>query len=267
MYKNFLIVASKIDKAGINITTNLTQFGDFNFYICDKEIIYTENLDLERIENFDFIIFASKHVSESKEKTIAIHSVGNWRTAEYGGISGKVCKSSGLFMKNLFEKLYENIEKYSLKDYKLTMEATHHGPLINKPCLFLEIGSTDFEWGDRKAGFVVAKALSEAIKNFQENENNEVAIAIGGSHYCPNFNKIQLKTNIAISHVIPKYMLPLTEEIIEEALNKTEEQVDLFVLDWDGLGKQEERERVIKILNKYHINYRKANEIKREFGL
>ncbi|GIU68686.1 MAG: D-tyrosyl-tRNA(Tyr) deacylase [Candidatus Pacearchaeota archaeon] len=267
MYKKFLIVASNKDKAGMNITTNLTQFGNFNLYICDKEIIYTENLDLERINDFDFIVFASKHVSESKEKTIAVHAAGNWRVAQYGGISGKVCKSSGLFMKYLFEKLYENIERYSLKDYKLTMEATHHGPLINKPCLFLEIGSTDFEWSDRRAGFVVARALAESIKTFRKDENNEVAIAIGGPHYCPNFNKIQLKTNIAISHVIPKYALPLTSEIIEEALNKTEELVDIAVLDWDGLGKQEERERILKILNNYHINYRKSSEIKKDFGI
>ena len=52
MYKNYLIVASKKDKAGINITTQLSQFPreNFNFYLVEDEIIYTENLDLEKAE-------------------------------------------------------------------------------------------------------------------------------------------------------------------------------------------------------------------------
>ena len=49
MYKNYLVIASKLDKAGINITTQLSQFGNFNFYLVDDEVIYTENLDLVRL--------------------------------------------------------------------------------------------------------------------------------------------------------------------------------------------------------------------------
>ena len=70
MYKKYLIVASKLDKAGINITTQLSQFRqnplltsmkdspNFDFYLCDQEIIYTENLNLEKFDQYDFIIFA-----------------------------------------------------------------------------------------------------------------------------------------------------------------------------------------------------------------
>src|SRR3990167_3800600 len=107
-YKNFLIVASKMDKAGINITTQLSQFGDYKFYLVDQEIIYTENLDMEKINSFDFVIFASKHKSESREKTLAVHAPGNWRSADIGGTSGSVCRSSALFMKQMFEKMHEN---------------------------------------------------------------------------------------------------------------------------------------------------------------
>src|SRR3990172_1272206 len=166
-YQKFLIVASKLDKAGINITTQLSQFGEFKFYLVDKEIIYTENLDMEKINSYDFIIFASKHKSESREKTLSVHAPGNWRLAEFGGEKNKVCKSSALFMKHIFEKLAFNAEKFHLRDYKVSMEATHHGPLIDKPCLFIEIGATEVEWADRKAGFVVAKAIADAISEFQ----------------------------------------------------------------------------------------------------
>ncbi|MBM3228382.1 hypothetical protein FJZ20_00645 [Candidatus Pacearchaeota archaeon] len=260
-YEKFLIIASKPDKAGINITTALSQFGNFKFYLADKEIIYSENLDKEKINSCDFVIFASKHRSESNEKVLTVHSPGNWRIAELGGESGKVCRSSALFSKYLFEKLLENAATYNVKDYKISMEATHHGPLIDKPCVFIEIGSTENEWADRKAAFVIAKTISEAILNFKVNPYHEIAIAIGGPHYCPNFNKIQGKSNIAISHVIAQYAAPITEEIIKEAVEKTEEEVDFALLDWKGMGKAEQRNEILKILDKLYIRYKRTSEI------
>ena len=260
-YQKFLIVASKLDKAGINITTQLSQFGEFKFYLVDKEIIYTENLDLEKINSYDFVIFASKHKSESREKTLSVHAPGNWRLAELGGEKNRVCRSSALFMKHIFEKLNENAEKHYLKDYKVTLEATHHGPLIEKPCIFIEIGSTETEWTNSRTGFVVAKTISEAISDFKENPYHEVAVAIGGPHYCPSFNGIQLKSNVAISHVIPQYAFPLTEEMVLEAIGKTAEEFDFVLLDWKGLGNSEQRQRVISILDRLYLNYRKTSDI------
>ncbi len=263
MYKNYLIVASKLDKAGINITTQLSQFGGFNFYLVENEIICTENLDMEKINKYDFIIFASRHSSSAleKRKTISIHAPGNFREARFGGTSGKVCKTSALFQKQLFEKLKFNMDKFHLKNYELTLEATHHGPLISKPCIFVEIGATETEWKDRKAAYVAAKAISEMTKDFQENPYNEVAIGIGGSHYCPGFNKIQLNSNIAISHIIPSYVFPLTEEMIQEAIGATEEDIDLLLIDPKGLGNAEQKQQALEILKKFYIQVKKTSEI------
>jgi D-aminoacyl-tRNA deacylase len=261
MYKNYLIVASKLDKAGINITTNLSQFGNFDFYLVDKDIIYTENLDLSRLNNYDFIIFASKHKSEKGGKTLSIHAPGNWGKAEFGGKNNEICKTSALFQKQLFEKIKKIKEEFRLDHYDLTLECTHHGPLINKPCVFVEIGATEIEWRDRKAGFVIAKAIASTIEEFKDNPYNEIAIGIGGPHYCPNFNKIQLNSNIAISHIIPQYALPITEETIQKAIVGTEEDVDLFLIDWKGLGNSEMRNQTIEVLNKFYIQKRKTSEV------
>ena len=84
MYKKFLIVASKKDKAGINITTQLSQFKKnplasilqndergFDFYLVDDEIVYTKNLDLNRINKYDFIILdSSPSMNEEMLSTI-----------------------------------------------------------------------------------------------------------------------------------------------------------------------------------------------------
>lgn len=276
MYKKFLIVASKKDKAGVNIATQLSQFRKnplasilqdekpgFDFYFVEDEIIYNRNLDMGKINRYDFIIFASKHSSSRGEKAITVHTPGNFHEAKFGGEIGRISKTSALFIKQLIAKISEHSKKSNLKNYSITMEATHHGPLIEKPCVFVEIGSAETEYTDKRAGFIIAKAILETMEDFKENPYNEIAVAIGGPHYCPNFNKLQLESNVAISHVIPQYAFPLTEEMIMEAVKKTEEDLDFAVLDWKGLGNAEERQKIIDILEKNYIQWKKVSEIKR----
>lgn len=266
VYKKFLIIASKKDKAGIGITTQLSQFGKFDFYLRDEDIVEDKNLDLEKISNYDFIIFASKHQSSKGDKSLTIHAPGNWNSADYGGVAGKVCPTSAQFMKQSFETLVEVAKEHNLdKKYALSLEVTHHGPLIEKPCMFIEIGSSEIEWGDRKAAFVIAKTIFKIMNNFKVNPYNEVAIGIGGPHYCQSFNKIQEKSNLALSHIIPQYVMPITEEMIKEAIEKTEEDVDLAVIDWKGLGKSEERQKVLDILDKLYIRYKRTSEVNKEY--
>jgi len=274
MFKKYLIIANKNDSAGANITTQLSQFRqnpllssmanqpNFDFYLIDSDIIYTKNLDLEKINKYDFIIFASKHASEKKEKTLSIHAPGNWLNPNLGGEKTKICKTSALFQKQAFEKLNQIAKQHELKEFKITLECTHHGPLIDKPCIFIEIGSTENEWQNRKAGFIIAKTIKEIISEFKENPYTEVAVGIGGPHYCPNFNKIQLNSNIAISHIIPQYALPLSEEMIKQAISKTQEEVDFVLLDWKGIGNSEQRKQVLDILSKNYIAWKKTSEIK-----
>jgi D-aminoacyl-tRNA deacylase len=275
MYKKYLVIASKKDLAGMNITEQLAQFQSnpmmsamkdsaaFDIHLIDTEIIDNSGIDPEKIKQYDFIIFASKHQSEKKEKSLSVHAPGNWLSTrpELGGQAGKVCKSSGLFQKKMFEKLNKNTERYELLDYSVTLEVTHHGPLIDKPCVFIEVGSTETEWQDKRAGFVIAKTISDIVNGFEENPYREVAVGIGGPHYCPNFNKLQLSSNVAFSHIIPKYVLPFTEEMILEAIKKTEEEVDFVILDWKGIGDEEQRNSLIKILEKNYISYKRVNEI------
>ena len=119
------------------------------------------------------------------------------------------------------------------------------------------------EWKDRRAGFVIAKTIKNAIETFKPSEYREIAIAIGGPHYAPVFNKVQLNSNVAISHIIPNYVQPINEEMIKEALNKTLEEVDFAIVDWKGLGKSEQRAEVIEVLEKNYVPWKKTGEIKK----
>jgi D-aminoacyl-tRNA deacylase len=256
----YLIVASKIDPASRNIVMNLMDLGRFEYHIIDGEMTKTENLDLAKIKNYDMVIFASRHSAQKKEKTLCVHSPGNFKEVWGGGEPGRLCPASALFQKKLFENLNIFAEESKLK-YKVTMEATHHGPLIDTPCVFIEIGSGPEEWRDKRASFVVAKTIRETIENFKPNPYREIAVGIGGPHYCASFNKIQARSNVAIAHVIPKYIQPIEEKMILEAVNQTIEEIDFVLVDWKGLGKAQDRDKVIEILEKNYLPWKKTGDI------
>jgi D-aminoacyl-tRNA deacylase len=248
----FVVLASKKDRAGRNIFSKLK----VSKKLIEEESIYAEKID-KRLDA-DFIIFATKHKSKSGRKTLSCHAPGNWKEAKFGGKEKRVCKTSSIFLKRLFKNL--NLEKKDL-DYETTLEVTHHGPLIEKPCCFIEIGSSEKHWGEEEAGDVIARTIEKTINEYNKEGKSIPAIGIGGPHYCPSFNKIQLKSKYALSHIIPQYIFPINKEIILEAKNKTLEKVKLAIIDWKGLRGRERRE-TIKILNQLNLPHKKSSDIK-----
>jgi len=268
----FAVVYSKKDMAGVNIAQQLKNHFLPHVPIIElsKETIYSEDLDkkLPELAKVELIIFATKHASKAGGKTLSLHAPGNWRNADFGGKPGKVCKTSGLALKYLFQKMSKHLVESKLPDYNLTLECTHHGPLIEKPCLFIEIGAQEEQWNDKKAAEVIARTIAE-FQNFdnwkskEENKNIKTAIAIGGPHYCPNFNKIQLseKNNLAISHIIPEYHLPLNESMLHESIEKTKEHTKAVIIDWKGCGNSEARQKVIEVINKSGLEVLRTDQV------
>ncbi len=261
----FGIIYSEKDFAGINIVNQLKKIS-FSPQILiiklKKETIFSKNLNIKsfpKLKNLDFVIFASKHESEKKTLALCLHAPGNWRDAKFGGKSGEVCLTSAYVLKYLFKELNTNAKTIK-KRFEITLEATHHGPLIDIPCCFIEIGSCEEQWKDPFLGKILAKTLL-SLQNFNNNliktkiKNYVPVIGIGGPHYCPNFNKIQLKTKYAISHIIPKYVLPLTSKMLKQAESKTKEQIKKVLLDWKGLGKY--KKETLDLLNRSGLRYEK----------
>ncbi len=220
--------------------------------------------NFEKCKDFDFVIFATKHESGKKMPALTVHAPGNWGKADYGGVAGKVCKTSAMFLKLLFNILNDEAKKQKLGGYETTMECTHHGPLIKIPCCFIEIGSSADEWGDEKAGKVIAMTIKRAINNIVVLDSDyESVIGIGGPHYCPNFNKIQLNSEYAVGHVIPQYCLPLTSDMIREAVGGTFEEVKKAVVDWKGCGCSAEREKVIDLLKQEGLEVLRSDKVEK----
>jgi D-aminoacyl-tRNA deacylase len=233
-----------------------------------KETIYSEDINVKKypeLRGIDFLIFASTHRSVKKFPSLCLHAPGNWRGNDLGGQVGKICKTSSYVLKYLFkefEKNFENGKKDLEEGYNLTLEVTHHGPLIDIPCCFIELGSNETQWQDKKAAKIVAQTIL-SLQDFDEKKckNWIPCIGIGGPHYAPNFTKIQLKSNYAIGHIIPEYGLPLTEKILHEAEEKTLEQVGEVLVDWKGCGKSEQRQQVIKVIDDLGLKYKRTKEI------
>lgn len=263
----FAIAYSKNNIAGRNIVNQFKKLA-FSPHIplieVKEEVIYSENLDNVELKKVDFLVFVSTHKSKDKIPSLTIHAPGNWRSADLGGIPGKICTSSAFVMKSLFIKLNELAEKNKeiFDKYKITLEATHHGPLINIPCCFVELGSSELEWKDENAANVLAETIL-SLQDFKIIDKWIPVIAIGGNHYCQNFNEIQVNSNYAISHIIPEYSFPITEAMIKEAEEKTLEQINKVLIDWKGCGKSEERKRLLDLLEKLGLKYERTSNVEK----
>ncbi len=268
----FAIVYSKLNQAGKTIVEELNKLAftpHFPIIELDNETLYENNLSLKKypqLNKTDFIVFASTHRSEKGKPSLSLHAPGNWRNADLGGNPGKISKTSAYVLKYLFQnlnKLYEQNKSSLSKEYEITLEVTHHGPSIDIPCCYIELGSTENEWSDREAAKIIAKTIL-TLENYPENNPYQwiAAIGIGGPHYCNNFNKIQLSSEYAIGHIIPEYALPLTESMLKEAEQKTQETIGEILIDWKGCGKSEQRQAMMDIIERLGFKHKRTGGIK-----
>jgi D-aminoacyl-tRNA deacylase len=131
------------------------------------------------------------------------------------------------------------------------MEATHHGPTsLQKPVLFVELGSSEKYWGDRKAASVVCKALMESLR--EKAIWSKVAIGFGGTHYSEKFTKLLIEGDVAFAFVAPKYALPhIDEKMVGQMIQRSSAPVRYAALDWKGLGPH--KEKVVALIKQYGL--------------
>lgn len=257
--KNHLINEFNFKKTNDSFDNNpIYQLNDdIKLYTINTKHINAENID-KNIEA-DRFIFSTTHRSEAGTASFSVHAPGNWNRAEMGGQKREICIAMPTLMKQAYLKLKK---QNNLEEFNVTMECTHHGPYLEKPCMFIEIGSTEKQWTNQEAGRIVAQTITTVLvgnKNGNTEKKYEVAFGIGGPHYCNNFNKILERTDIAVGHVCPKYALESLDEImIKQGVEKSQEKVDFILLDWKGLGK--EKQRITELLKKLNIEFKRTDK-------
>ena len=246
-----VIVSSTEDPAGTNIKNGLLKLSEweekdsFNsqpvywnkkisdvalLTITDRTILH-ERLDREIEEKLGFkpkqMIYISRHSSKTGEPTLTTHPVGNYGIAEYGGETGKLCPSSPRLMTTLLRILKKKAEETELY-HKVCFEVTHHGPILETPVLYVEVGSTVEEWRKEKPAYTVASAVIELldIARYEEDlpKDMPVLIGIGGGHYAPRFTDVAFERYAAFGHMVPSYQISngnFTENMLDQIIEKT----------------------------------------------
>jgi D-aminoacyl-tRNA deacylase len=268
------IIISTKDKAGMNIKETLTGLHGFSettekwhgnpvyakegikLYTTELETIHSEGVDKE-VEG-DWIIFATRHQSAAKRKSFSVHVPGNWGKAEAGGSDKKLCVALPAVMKDALRKI-EGV--YADDEFDIILECTHHGPLVEKPCMFIEIGSSEEEWERKDAGEVIAGVVNFIAMNPAHKYKS--VVVLGGGHYSMVGTKLMLNTDYAVGHVCPKHMLgELSEELLKEAVDKNGERFEMVVLDWKGMGT--DKDRVMGMIESLGVKFERYQRISKE---
>jgi D-aminoacyl-tRNA deacylase len=269
-----LIVASTKDLAGVNIAQQIMQHYNFeesseSFHqnpiylkrIRNREVklLFTneEIIDTQFITEFfetELLIFVSRHSSVSGIPTLSVHTPGNLGKAEFGGVPKKVSVSPASAMKDALVEMTKEKEEMKL-DYEISYECTHHGPSLDVPAMFTELGSSQREWKDLKAAEAVAHATMAAIS---KSSSFPAVLGIGGPHYNKKFTKMALTTEKAFGHIIPKYAISVVDaRMIRQCAERTVENVETVVLDWKGI-RGEYKERLVKIVDEIGLSILKV---------
>ncbi|MGI0133343.1 MAG: D-aminoacyl-tRNA deacylase, partial [Candidatus Micrarchaeaceae archaeon] len=92
---------------------------------------------LNEMLDTDLMVFLSRHASEKGLASFTAHSLGNWSDeARFGGRGKCLSVAAPEFML----KVLHGLKKNNSTGIPVTYEATHHGPLIDTPSLFVELG-------------------------------------------------------------------------------------------------------------------------------
>jgi len=272
-----LIVASNKDAASLNIKQQI-----LNHYLFNKTVVafqqnpvYTANINGKNItlatlsmesvnaqnlpETFpdaQIIVFISRHSSVSGKPTLSVHTPGNFAEAELGGLQKTISISPATAMRDALKALLHYKGELSL-DYEVSYECTHHGPSLNVPTMFVELGSSPAQWSDSKAAQAVAHSAMCAIANFSTPANSAV-LGIGGTHYNQKFTQMALAGEAVFGHMIPKYAVSIIDaEILAQCIEKTLEKVSLAVLDWKGIRSQD-KPKLLSALQDAGLPFKKA---------
>jgi D-aminoacyl-tRNA deacylase len=244
-----LVEGQGFKSTGVNLLGEpVFQKGPFLLARFEGMIVFPPALD--EYFNPQAYIFLSRHSAESGIASLTAHTTGNFSTeAKFGGAGKELGRSDPSLLKNYLAALWKHRDE--VKGYEITMEATHHGPTaLQKPVLFVELGSSEKYWGDSKAAGVVGKALMESLT--EKSIWSRVAVGFGGTHYPEKFTKLLIEGDLAFAFVAPKYALEnIDERMVGQMLQRSTAPVRYAVLDWKGLGPY--KEKIVNLVKQFGL--------------
>lgn len=311
-----LILCSESDDASVNLRDSLLRASDWGkeeifphgrvvkHLICDVHILSIKKIHVQA-DSIDMIhenevscevnevLVLSRHVSSTETPAITLHAIGlpgiypPGMPGKSGGINGQLVPPSPRFA-SLYREMLKDAREKKLDEYfDLTLEATHHGPVLNSPTLYIEIGSTYSDWSREDALNLWARVLCKvlglngSIPLGNWRGEGDVMIGLGGGHYAPRHKAVVEKGNIWLGHILAGYSLDfgMTDQIkgakstilwqdsILSAIESTKQAfpgANIFVHVDRKSFKGWQRDEIRKLLAENDILMRRGKEIPQE---
>ncbi|RAH15346.1 MAG: hypothetical protein CMB56_003190 [Methanobacteriota archaeon] len=201
------------------------RLGSVRLWWRDGWILNEDNLDYrwekETREVVTEVIFPSRHVASSGTPSLTIHPIGTFQYSgpnkpPFGGRPGDGPPPS-LRMSSWMTDLKKKVEINGIKEeFSVSFETTHHGPWLNSPSLFIEIGSTEDKWGNSEAASVLADVIIDGL-NLNNNSPvpsiapKKVVFCLGGGHYAPQPMRL-CDLGLTIGHMLANYALKIERD-------------------------------------------------------
>ena len=237
-----LLLASQADTASVNLHEALVELGGWedseklqhgllmrhsfrpvHLLLIEKLHIHADGIDEthEQVttESVDEVLVLSRHVAKSGLPSLTVHAIGvpgevpHGDVGFAGGKKGLAVPPSPRFSA-IYSALREEASKSELVDeFDVSLETTHHGPVLTKPTLYLEIGSKESEWIRKDASALWALVISRVLglsHNPTEGEwfgEGEVMVGFGGGHYAPRHSDIAIRSGLPFGHLLANYAL------------------------------------------------------------
>ncbi len=158
----------------------------------------------------DAVWFLSRHRAASGQPSLTVHPIGNHNAAEFGGRPRTLSPAAPRDMGALLRRLRVERDAHDLP-HQVTYEATHHGPLMAQPSLFVEIGSNEDWYEDRPSGLALAAAVT-AVLDGRGFIDAPVLVGVGGGHYVPRQTDLAIEGKADFGHLLPAYGVDADEE-------------------------------------------------------
>jgi D-aminoacyl-tRNA deacylase len=166
------------------------------------------------------VIFISKHKAASGTPALTAHPIGLPNPAAeavHGGRAGMMPAPSPRLAPVLRALTRCAASAGLAGEFEVCFEATHHGPFVSRsPCMFVEIGSSEPQWGREDAAEVWATTLGELLGldgSPQDPDMSpwllagtsnyvDVVVGLGGGHYTPKMGDYARKSGALVGHMI-----------------------------------------------------------------
>ncbi|CAN0015525.1 unnamed protein product [Ectocarpus fasciculatus] len=175
------------------------------------------------------VVFLSKHVAKSGVPALCVHPIGvpnPSSSKEAGGKPGRCPPPSPRLAGCLRELGHAAREAGLDSSFDTTLEVTHHGPWLETPAMFVEIGSSEEHWGRADAAEVWANVLTRMLGldgspagdvNWRDLDpaaraERSAFVCIGGGHYAPKPGDLARRSGSYVGHMLASYALDFGRE-------------------------------------------------------